>query len=330
MRKLSLSIATGNYDRVRPLLDGQVRIDGVDPLYMLLEPEEIFFRSFRGAQFDVCELSLSSFAVQTARGESPYVGVPVFPSRMFRHGAIFIRTDRGIRTPQDLRGRRIGVPEYQLTACVWARILLEEDHGVAPHEIHWVRGGLVEPGREEKIPLDLPNAVSLEDAPPDTTLSMMLAAGELDGLVSPRAPPLIERGHRSIGTLFPDPAAAARSYFERTRIFPIMHVLGVRRSLASEHPWLPGALLKAFTAAKTQAIAMLGDSASAKVSLPFAAEDLTAARALMGEDYWSYGLEANRHVLDTFLRHHHAQGLSARRVAPEELFHPTTLEQFKI
>lgn len=330
MRKLSLSIATGNYDRVRPLLDGQVQIDGVDPLYLLLEPEEIFFRAFRGAQFDVCELSLSSFAVQTARGENPYVGVPVFPSRMFRHGAIFIRTDSGIRSPADLRGRRIGLPEYQLTACVWARILLEEEHGVAPHEILWVRGGLEQPGREEKIPLDLPPAVSLEDAPPGSTLSMMLAAGELDGLVSPRTPALVEAGHRSIGRLFRDPAAAARSYFERTKIFPIMHVLGVRRSLAAEHPWLPGALLKAFTDAKRLAIATLADAAASKVSLPFADEDLKAARALMGEDYWSYGIEANRHVLDTFLRHHHAQGLSARRLAPEELFHATTLEQFKV
>jgi 4,5-dihydroxyphthalate decarboxylase len=330
MRKLPLSIATGNYDRVRPLLDGQVRIDGVDPIPMLLEPEEIFFRAFRGAQFDVCELSLSSFAIRTARGDNPYVGVPVFPSRMFRHGAIFIRTDRGIRSPADLRGRRIGLPEYQLTACVWARIILEEDHGVAPHEIRWVRGGLEEPGREEKIPLDLPRAVSLEDAPADRTLSMMLAAGELDGLVSPRAPSLAEQGRAAIGRLFPDPSAAARSYFERTRIFPIMHVLGVRRTLACEHPWLPAALLKAFTEAKTQAIAALADSSSMKVSLPFVEEDLRAARALMGQDYWSYGLAPNRHVLETFLRHHHAQGLSARRLAPEELFHPATLEQFKI
>lgn len=330
MRKLPLSIAIGNYDRVRPLLDGQVRIDGVDPIYLLLEPEEIFFRAFRGAQFDVCELSLSSFAIQTARGANPYVGVPVFPSRMFRHGAIFVRTDRGIRSPADLRGRRIGLPEYQLTACVWARILLEEDHGVAPSEVRWVRGGLEQLGREEKIPLDLPPSVSLEDAPPARTLSMMLAAGELDGLVSPRAPALIERGHPSIGRLFPDPAGAARTYYERTKIFPIMHVLGVRRSLASEHPWLPGALLKAFTEAKSQAIAALADAASAKVSLPFAEEDLHAARALMGHDYWSYGIEANRHVLETFLHHHHAQGLSARRLAPEELFHPATLEQFKI
>jgi len=330
MRKVPLSIATGNYDRVRPLVDGGVRIDGVDPIYMLLEPEEIFFRAFRGAQFDVCELSLSSFAIQTARGDNPYVGVPVFPSRMFRHGAIFIRTDRGIRSPADLRGRRIGLPEYQLTACVWARIILEEDHGLAPHEIRWVRGGLEQLGREEKIPLDLPRSVTLEDAPPDRTLSMMLAAGELDGLVSPRAPSLIEQGHPAIARLFSDPAAAAKAYFGRTKIFPIMHVLGVRRSLTSEHPWLPGALLKAFTEAKMQAVAALADAASAKVTLPFAEDDLSVARALMGQDFWSYGLEPNRHVLDTFLRHHHAQGLSPRRLAPEELFHPTTLEQFKI
>ncbi len=330
MGKLALSIAIGNYDRVRPLFDGQVQIDGVDPLFMALEPEEIFFRAFRGAQFDVCELSLSSFAIQTARGENPYAGVPVFPSRMFRHGSIYIRTDRGIRAPADLRGRRIGLPEYQLTACAWARIILEEDHGVAPHEIRWVRGGLEQLGRVEKISLELPSPVFLEDAPPDRTLSLMLETGEIDGLISPRAPSCFQRGHPSIGRLFPDPAAAARASYGRTKIFPIMHLLGVRRPLAAAHPWLPGALLKAFTEAKDRAMAALADVGSPKVSLPFVEDMLISARALMGHDYWSYGLEPNRHVLDTFLRHHHAQGLSARRLMPEDLFHPTTLESFRV
>jgi len=330
MSKLKLSLAIGDYDRVRPLLSGAVRIDGVDPVCMTLEPEETFFRAFRGAQFDVCELSLSSFAVETARGESPYIGVPVFPSRMFRHTSLYIRTDRGIRSPQDLRGRRIGVPEYQLTACVWGRIILEEDHGIAPQDIRWVRGGLEQLGREEKIALDLPESVFLEDAPPDTTLSMMLEAGVIDGLLSPRAPSCFQRGNRSVGWLFPDPTAAARSFYQRTKIFPIMHLLGVRRSLAAEHPWLPAALLKAFVEAKARASASLSDWSAAKVMLPFVEETLVAAQELMGRDYWSYGLESNRHVLDTFLRHHHAQGLSIRRLSAEELFHPTTLEIFKI
>ena len=328
MNKLSLSIAIGNYDRVRPLLDGAVTIDGVDPVFMTLEPEEIFFRAFRRAEFDVCELSLSSFALKTALADNPYVGVPVFPSRMFRHSAFYIRTDRGIRSPADLRGRRIGIPEYQLTACVWC---LAEDHGVEPREIRWVRGGVAQPGRSEKIALSLPKEITIEDAPPDRTLSQLLDAGDIDGVIGPRAPAGFERGDPRIGWLFPDPAAAATEYFRRSRIFPIMHLLGVRRALAVQQPWLPFALLKAFTEAKARTLnGLLRDTAVTKITLPFVEERVREARALMGDDYWSYGLEPNRHVLDTFLRHHHAQGLSARRLEPEELFHPGTLEAFKI
>jgi 4,5-dihydroxyphthalate decarboxylase len=330
MSKLNLSIAIGNYDRVRPLIDGDVAIDGVDPVFMTLGPEEIFFRAFRGAEFDICELSMSSFAVKTAAGDNPYIGVPVFPSRMFRHTSIYIRTDRGIKSPADLRGRRLGTPEYQLTACVWARIILDDDHGVKPSDIRWVRGGLEQPGREEKIALNLPPGLVLEDAPRDTTLSAMLDAGEIDGIVAPRAPSGFEQGNPRIVWLFPDPAAAATAYFQRTRIFPIMHVLGVKRELVARHPWLPAALLKAFTAAKASALAALTDTSATKVTLPFVEESLRAARQLMGDDYWSYGLEPNRHVLDTFLRHHHEQGLSSRRLDPAELFHPGTLEHYRI
>lgn len=328
--KLPLSIAIGNYDRVRPLMDAAVQIDGVEPVFMNLEPEEIFFRAFRGTQFDVCELSLSSFAVKTAKGDNPYVGVPVFPSRMFRHSAFYIRKDSGIRSPADLRGRRIGMPEYQLTACVWCRIILEEEYGIKPHEIRWVRGGIEQAGRVEKIALHLPKDVVIEDIPADRTLSEMLDAGEIDGVIGPRAPLGFECGDANIGWLFPDPQAAAKEYFQRRKIFPIMHVLGVRRALAEQHPWLPAALLKAFTAAKDLAVASLSHTAALQVSLPFCVEAAREAHELIGKDFWSYGLEPNRHVLETFLRHHHAQGLSARRVTAEELFHPGTLESFKI
>src|SRR5216683_1000657 len=164
MAKLSLSIAVGDYDRVRPLVDGTVGIDGVAPIFMALEPEEIFFRAFRHADFDVCELSLSSFAVKTANGDCPYVGVPVFPSRAFRHTSIYVRTDR-IRAPEDLKGKRIGVPEYQLTANVWVRAILEEEHGVKPSDVTWVRGGYEQPGRVEKIAIQLPPDIRLENVP---------------------------------------------------------------------------------------------------------------------------------------------------------------------
>jgi 4,5-dihydroxyphthalate decarboxylase len=328
--KLQLSVAMGDYDRTRALVDGRVQIDGVDPVYMLLSPEEMFFRAFRHADFDVCELSLSSFTLRTARGDNPYIGVPVFLSRAFRHTSIVIRTDRGIGKPADLKGRRIGTPEYQLTACVWARALLEDDFGVKPSDMTWVRGGMEQPGRIEKINLALPPNVRLETAPAGRTLSEMLEAGEIDGIISPRLPSCFERGQPNVGWLFPDPTQAAADYYRRTGIYPIMHLLGVRRALAEQHPWLPATLVKAFGEAKSHALAQLADTSATKVTLPFVEEQLRAARQLLGADFWSYGLEPNRKVLDTFLRHHHGQGLSPRRVAVEELFHAASLEVHRI
>lgn len=330
MSKLKLSVAMGNYDRTRPLVDGLVLIDGADPIYLLLSPEELFFRAFRDRAFDVSELSLSSFVVKQATGDNPYVGVPVFPSRAFRHTSIYIRTDRGIEGPRDLKGRRIGVPEYQLTAAVWARALLKEEYGVEPSDIVWVRGGMEEAGRPEKISLALPAAVRLEDAPAETTLSQLLELGDIDGIIGPRAPACFERGDPCVAWLFSDPAHAAAEYFRKTRIFPIMHLVGIRRELVSEHPWLPMAVFKAFSTAKHISLAHLADLAACKVTLPFVEESLRGARALMGPDFWSYGVTPNRHVLECFLDHHHAQGLSVRRVRLEELFHPSTLESYRI
>ena len=288
------------------------------------------WRKARDVAFDISELSLSSFTVKQAAGTNPYIGVPVFPSRAFRHTSIYIRTDRGIATPADLKGRRIGTPEYQLTACVWARALLHEEYGVKPSDITWVRGGMEDPGRPEKIPLQLPADVRLENAPADTTLSELLERGAIDGIIGPRAPSGFERGDPRIAWLFSDPAQTAAQYFRKTRIFPIMHVLGIRRELAQEHPWLPMAVFKAFAEAKSVALARLVDTSACKVTLPFVEEQLRGARALMGADFWSYGVAPNRHVLDHFLHHHHAQGLSRRRLQVEELFHPSTSESYKI
>ncbi len=328
MNKLKLSVAIGNYDRCRPLIDGAVQIDGVDPVVMTLSPEEIFFRAFRGEEFDICELSLSSSTVKTADGKFPYVGIPVFLSRAFRHTALYVRTDR-VKRPEDLRGRRIGLPEYQLTANVWVRSFLQDDYGVAPEDVTWVRGGISHAGRPEKIKLDLPADVRLEDAPEGETISSLLAKGEIDGYVAPR-PPDVAPGTPSVGWLFADPVATAQDYYRRTGIFPIMHILGVRRALAEQHPWLPGAIYKAFEQSKRLALEHLSDTSATKITLPFAEERLAQARALMGEDFWSYGIERNRHVLETFFRHHHAQGLSSRLVTPEDLFHPGTFESFKL
>jgi 4,5-dihydroxyphthalate decarboxylase len=329
MAKLNLSVAVRDYDRTRPLTDGLVAIDGVDPVFMALDPEEIFFRAFRHAEFDICELSLSSFTVKTAQGDCPYVGVPAFVSRAFRHTSIYVRTDR-IKKPTDLKGKKIGLPEYQLTANVWARALLEDDHDVKPSDIHWIRGGLEEAGRPEKIAITLPRDVKLENAPEGRTLSAMLEAGEIDGFIGPRVPSCFTRRAPHVGWLFADPVAAAKDYFKRTGIFPIMHIIGVRREIVAQQPWLPAALFKAFERAKSIALEKLSDTSSAKVTLPFVEERLMEARALMGHDFWPYGVSANRKTLETFLRHHHAQGLSSRPVKVEELFHPATFETYKL
>lgn len=328
MSKLNLSVAIGNYDRCRPLMDGAVQIDGVDPIFMALSPEEIFFRAFRGQEFDICELSLSSSTVQTAQGTFPYVGIPVFLSRAFRHTSMYCRTDR-IQKPEDLRGRKIGLPEYQLTANVWARAILQDDYGVAQADVTWVRGGISHAGRPEKIKIQLPDNVKLEDAPEGETISSLLAKGEIDGYIAPR-PPDVPTGTPNVGWLFRDPVEAAKDYYRRTKNFPIMHILGVRRELAEQHPWLPGAIYKAFVESKRLAIEHLADTSATKITMPFAEERLQEARDLMGEDYWSYGIAANRHTLEYFFRHHYEQGLSSRLVTPEDLFHPGTFESYSL
>jgi 4,5-dihydroxyphthalate decarboxylase len=326
LSKLRLSVAIGDYDRNRPLIDGRVGIDGVEPIFMTLAPEEIFFRAFRHAEFDICELSFSSYLVSLDQGDPAYVAIPAFLSRAFRHTSILIRSDKGIERPEDLKGRKIGLAEYQLTANVWARALLEEDYGVKPPDIVWVRGGMETPGRPEKIALALPPEIRLEAAPDGKSLNALLAAGEIDGFIGPRTLSCFDQGHPQVRRLFREPMAAASDYYRRTGIFPIMHLLGVRRDIAAAQPWLPAALLKAFTQSKEAALKALADTAATKVTLPFVEEQIAAVKALMGEDYWSYGVAANRPALERFLDHHHRQGLSKRRLLLADVFHPATLE----
>jgi 4,5-dihydroxyphthalate decarboxylase len=329
MSKLQLSIAMGDYDRTRPLYDSRVQIDGVDPVFMLLNPEEMFFRAMRSRDFDIAELSFSSYLVKHSRGECPYIAVPVFLSRAFRHTSIYVRRDR-IRRPEDLKGCRIGVPEYQLTAIVWARALLQDDFGVSPADVTWVRGGIDTPGRPEKIKLELPPDVRVEAAPAGRTITEMLMDGEIDAFIAPRPPGPAALARPEVGWLFEDPTAAAKDYYRRTGVFPIMHVVGIRKELAAQHPWLPGAVFKAFSQAKAMALEALADTSATKVTLPFVEEQLKAARETLGPDYWSYGVEPARKTLETFVRHHHAQGLSPRLVPVEELFHPATYETYSI
>ena len=329
MGSLSLSIAMGDYDRTRPIHDGRVKIDGVDPLTMLLSPEEMFFRAFRHEAFDVSELSFSSYCVKHSRGESPYIAVPVYLSRAFRHSSIYIRTDRGISDPKDLKGRRIGIAEWQLTANVWARGILEE-YGVSQSDITWVRGGMHTAGRPEKIAVQLPADVTMEAAPEGATLDELLRSGDIDGFMGPRTLRCFDEGHQNVGRLFDNGFEAASEHYKRTSIFPIMHVLGVRKTIADDHPWLPGALLKAFTQAKVMAQQALQDTSATKVTMPFVEDTLTAARRLLGPEIWTYGVPGNERVLDKFLDLHHRQGLSDRRMSVEEIFHPATYEAYSL
>lgn len=329
MARLQLSVAMGDYDRTRALVDGRVQIDGVDPVYMLLNPEEMFFRSMRSVDFDITELSFSSYLVRHSRGDCPYIAVPVFLSRAFRHTSIYVRKDR-IKKPEDLKGKRVGLPEYQLTANVWARAILQDDFSVRPSDVSWVRGGIDTPGRPEKVKLQLPPDVHVEDAPEGTTISELLDRGEIDGFIGPRPPSRHVLKNPNIGWLFDDPTTVAKDYHRRTGVFPIMHVAAIRKELAERHPWLPGAVLKAFTQAKAAALELLSDTSATKVTLPFVEEQLKAAREAMGEDFWSYGVAPARRTLETFVRAHHSQGLSARLVPVEELFHPSTYETYSI
>lgn len=329
MSKLHISVAMGDYDRNRALYDGRVQIDGCDPVYMLLNPEEMFFRAMRSRDFDITELSFSSYLVKHAKGESPYIAVPVFLSRAFRHTSIYVRKDR-IKKPEDLKGCRIGVPEYQLTAVVWARSILQDDYGVNPEDVTWVRGGIDTPGRPEKIKLDLPPGVTIEAAREGRTISDLLDKGEIDAFIAPRPPSGAALSNPNVAWLFDDPTTVAKDYYRRTGIFPIMHVVGIRKELAEQNRWLPAAVFKAFGDSKAKALELLADTSATKVTLPFVEEQLKAARETLGNDFWSYGVEPNRKTIEAFLHHHHAQGLSCRKVGLDELFHPSTYESYSI
>jgi ABC-type nitrate/sulfonate/bicarbonate transport system substrate-binding protein len=318
--RLRLTLACGDYDRTRALEEGTIRPDGIELTYLRLPVEETFFRMSRHREFEVAELSLSTYALSLREDPPPFVALPVFPSRMFRHGCVYVHADGGIARPEDLAGRRVGTPEFQLTAGVWIRGILADHHGVPVESVRHLVGGQERAGRPEKLALDLPERIRVERIPEGATLSSMLLAGEIDALCTPRLPrPFVERDPR-IRRLFPDVIAAERAWFEATGLFPIMHVVVVRRDVYQAHPWVAQSLTKAFGLAKAEAAERLYDSSSLAFMLPWLTRQLEEARELLGDDWWSYGLDANRRTLDTFLRYHHEQGLSPRRLRPEELF----------
>jgi 4,5-dihydroxyphthalate decarboxylase len=330
MSKLRLTLACWNYDRTRALQDGRVQPDGIDLNYLSLPVEETFFRMLRHREFEAAEMSLSSYTVSLFREPRPFVAIPVFPSRMFRHSSIYVNAAAGIREPRDLAGRRIGNPEYQMTAPVWIRGILSDEYGVPVDSPTYLTGGEEEPDRDEKLKLDLPPGFRLQPIGPGKTLARMLADGEIDALQTARMPSTYRSGDGRVRRLFEDYLDVERDYFRRTRIFPIMHTVVVRRDVYEQHPWVAQSLFKAFCAAQRDAYDDLSQTAALKVMLPWLTAGVEAARREMGEDFWPYGFAPNRATLDTFLRYHHEQGLSKRRLQPADLFAPQTLESFRI
>jgi 4,5-dihydroxyphthalate decarboxylase len=329
--KLNLSMAVCDYDRTKALLDGRVQIEGCETNIMIIEAAEAFHRAFRNQDFDITEISLSSHTMATERGDNPYVAVPAFVSRVFRHSGIYVRTDRGIKTPADLAGKTIGVPEYQITANLWMRGILSDDYGVDPATIHWRRGGIEDVGgRNERLPLELPPNIDLQPISPDKSLSMMLESGELDAIFTARAPSCVTRGAPNVARLFPNVREVEGEYFKRTGIFPMMHMIGIRKTLVDAHPWLPVSVYKAYLEAKRIAMEQIQDIGQLRTTMPWIVEEYESTVALMGKDYWSYGVAENYHALDTLTRYSFEQHLTNRKVAVEELFAPAVLQMSKL
>lgn len=330
MSRLKLTFGCWNYDRTRALMDGTVVPDGIDLNYLNMPVEETFFRMLRHKEFDVAELSLSSYSVSVSKSERPFVAIPVFPSRFFRHSCIYVNANSGIRNAKDLIGKRVGNPEYQMTAPVWIRGILSDHYGVPVDSVTYFTGGEEEPGRSEKVALDLPANIKVQPIGPEQTLSQMLRDGEIDALYTARMPSSFLNSGGKVKRLFEDYEQVERNYFKETGLFPIMHTVAIRRDVYEANRWIAQSLMKAFNEAQRLAYADLYETAALKTMLPWLTSHVEQVRHEMGDDYWPYGFEKNEAVLRTFLRYHHEQGLSKRLLEPRELFAPESLEAFKI
>lgn len=322
---LNLSIAIERYDHVRDLLDGSVRADGIEFTVLNQPVEETFFRFIKYQEFDVAEMSAGKYVAMVAAGDCPFVALPVFPSRMYRHSSIYVRKGAGLDDAGQLKGKRVGVPEWAQTASIYSRGFLGEHHGVPLTDVEWVQAGVNQAGRREKVALHLPPGVRYR-AEPANSLRAMLLAGELDALMSARPP----EAHPDIVRMYPSYAAVEEALFHSTGIFPIMHMVAIKREVLRRHPWVAMNLYKAFTAAKDNSLARMRDITASHVPLPWAQTLAERAVAMMGEDFWPYGLEPNRVTLEAFTRFAHQQGVTARKVAVEELFPENVLASVKV
>lgn len=312
MSKLKLTLACGRYDRTQPLIDGRVAPDGVDLTFLPLRPGETFWRMLNHGEFDVSEMSLSSYTILRSEGDTRFIAIPVFPSRVFRHSAVYLRSDSEIDTPQDLKGKRVGVGDYQMTAAVWVRGFLMHEYGVLPEDIVWVTGS---PIRAIKPPA----GVRLGSMPPDTTLEAMLERGEIDALTSV----IIPQGlGKTIRRLFPDFHQVESAYFQKTSIFPIMHTVVLKTRLYQENPWLAVSFYRAFCRARDMAYRSMYDTDALTVSLPWVIDEVEATHRIFGPQIWDYSIEGSRPTLEALVAYLDEQQLTRRRMRVEELFVP--------
>jgi 4,5-dihydroxyphthalate decarboxylase len=321
MTDIPLTIASGNYDRTRALKDGTVRVDGCAVTYTNVEPNELFKRIRRSPEFDVSEMSFSTYIAQREQGNAAYTAIPVFLSRAFRHSAIFVRTDRGIETPADLRGKRVGTPEYFTTMLVWMRGLLADEYDVKPSDLRWRLGGLEQPAKETPRDTPMPD-IEIEAMPAGKTLSSMLEDGDIDAVFSARPPSCFQRGVSHVARLFPDYRSVEQAYYKKSGVYPLMHAVGIRNDLAANHPHLPQAIYDAFLRAKQLALADVERLAAFAITLPWVEAEYRATQAVLGPDIWPYGIEENRRAIDTLCRYLHEQGFSRRRMRVGDLFAP--------
>jgi 4,5-dihydroxyphthalate decarboxylase len=330
MAKVPLTIACGDYDRTRAIKDGVIEIEGCEINYLPLYPEEIFFRAFKYSEFDVSEISFSSYIRTIAAGTSDYIGIPAFVSRLFRHSGIYVRVGSGIEKPEDLRGKRVGLPEYQITAVVWMRGMLQHEYGVNPSEIKWHSGGQEEAGRGERTPLRPIPGIDINAIPEDKTLVAMLEAGELDALFTARAPSSFLEHQPHIRRLFPQFRDTERKYYEKTGLFPIMHLIGIKKTLTDAHPWLATSVYKAFVEAKAIAIERLHDVNALLTTLPWLVAETEQTEDVMGRDFWRYGIKENAKEIDALTTYAFEQGLVDRKLTARDLFHPSMFEISKV
>jgi 4,5-dihydroxyphthalate decarboxylase len=326
---LPLTLASSHYDHVTDLATGRVPVEGIDLTFLNLQIEEIFFRQFNYGDFDASEVSMGKYCSLVSQGNSPLVAIPVFPSRVARHSSIYIRRDGPVKQPSDLKGKRIGIPEWAQTAAVYSRGLIAHQFGVDLTSIQWFQAGVDQPGRLEKVKLNLPKGIQYTPMP-DKSLSGMLVSGEIDAALSAHPPSCFEHGHPNVVRLFPDYLDVEMKYVKETGIYPIMHTIALKREIVERNPWVAANLFKAFDESRRRSVGRALNNTSSTLPLPWGYEFAKRMQDVVGKELMPYGLDANRTTLDAFLQYAFEQGVCHRRLKPEELFPPQVQKSFRV